>query len=250
MTALDAATDLRRDTIRALEAMGIPIEYHHHEVGPSQHEIDMRFAPALDMADSMLTYRLIVKEVGQAARRLRDLHAEAAVRRERLRDAHAHVALHGRPEPVLRRRRHVAPLAGRQAVHRRPAPARARDRRPCSRSGSTRTSGSCRATRRRSTSPGRSATARRSIRIPLYKPGSEQATRAEIRCPDPACNPYLTFARAPPRRARGDREGLRAARADGDEPLPPHARAAAASAASSRCRRRSARRSTSSRGRS
>src|SRR5207244_2233322 len=32
------------------------------------------------------------------------------------------------------------------------------------------------------------------IRIPLYKPGSEQATRAEIRCPDPACNPYLTFA--------------------------------------------------------
>src|SRR5262249_33826112 len=32
------------------------------------------------------------------------------------------------------------------------------------------------------------------IRIPLYKPGAEQATRAEIRCPDPACNPYLTFA--------------------------------------------------------
>ena len=32
------------------------------------------------------------------------------------------------------------------------------------------------------------------IRIPLYKPGNEQATRAEIRCPDPACNPYLTFA--------------------------------------------------------
>ena len=32
------------------------------------------------------------------------------------------------------------------------------------------------------------------IRIPLYKPGAEQATRAEIRCPDPACNPYLAFA--------------------------------------------------------
>ena len=32
------------------------------------------------------------------------------------------------------------------------------------------------------------------IRIPLYKPGAEQATRVEIRCPDPACNPYLTFA--------------------------------------------------------
>src|SRR4029079_3481630 len=41
--------------------MGIPIEYHHHEVGPSQHEIDMRFASALEMDDHTLTYRLIVK---------------------------------------------------------------------------------------------------------------------------------------------------------------------------------------------
>ena len=63
MTALDAATDLRYETIKALEAVGIPIEYHHHEVAPSQHEIDMRYAPALDMADFTITYRLIVKEV-------------------------------------------------------------------------------------------------------------------------------------------------------------------------------------------
>src|SRR5687768_12914494 len=63
MTALDAATELRNETIKALESVGIPIEYHHHEVGPSQHEIDMRFAPALDMADHTITYRLIVKEV-------------------------------------------------------------------------------------------------------------------------------------------------------------------------------------------
>src|SRR3989475_8007058 len=64
-TTMDAATGLRRDTIRALEGMGIPVEYHHHEVGPSQHEIDIRFAPALDMADFMLTYRLVVKEVAK-----------------------------------------------------------------------------------------------------------------------------------------------------------------------------------------
>ena len=63
MTTLDAATDLRDETIEALESMGIPIEYHHHEVGPSQHEIDMRFASALDMADHTITYRLIVKEI-------------------------------------------------------------------------------------------------------------------------------------------------------------------------------------------
>src|SRR5918997_4762191 len=63
MTALDAATELRNETIQALEAMGIPIEYHHHEVAPSQHEIDMRYAPALEMADATITYRLIVKEI-------------------------------------------------------------------------------------------------------------------------------------------------------------------------------------------
>src|SRR5215468_11080248 len=56
MTSLDAATELRQETIHALEAMGIPIEYAHHEVGPSQHEIDMRFADALNMADHVLTY--------------------------------------------------------------------------------------------------------------------------------------------------------------------------------------------------
>src|SRR5687768_3015509 len=63
MTALDAATELRNETIQALESVGIPIEYHHHEVAPSQHEIDMRYAPALEMADATITYRLIVKEI-------------------------------------------------------------------------------------------------------------------------------------------------------------------------------------------
>ena len=67
MTTMDAATELRNDTIKALEAMGIPIEYHHHEVAPSQHEIDMRYAPALEMADHTMTYRLIVKEVAKKA---------------------------------------------------------------------------------------------------------------------------------------------------------------------------------------
>ena len=63
MTTLDAASELRKETIIALESMGIPIEYAHHEVGPSQHEIDMRYASALDMADHTVTYRLVVKEI-------------------------------------------------------------------------------------------------------------------------------------------------------------------------------------------
>src|SRR3954462_15268674 len=67
MTTMDAASELRQETVRALETVGIPIEYVHHEVGPSQHEIDMRFAPALEMADHTLTYRLIVKEIAKKA---------------------------------------------------------------------------------------------------------------------------------------------------------------------------------------
>ncbi|MGB8003678.1 MAG: glutamine synthetase family protein, partial [Gaiellaceae bacterium] len=67
MTALDAATELRNETIKALETVGIGIEYHHHEVAPSQHEIDMRYSAALDMADKTITYRLIVKEIAKKA---------------------------------------------------------------------------------------------------------------------------------------------------------------------------------------
>ncbi|MDP9307952.1 MAG: glutamine synthetase family protein, partial [Actinomycetota bacterium] len=67
MTTMDAASGLRQETVHALEGMGIPIEYVHHEVGPSQHEIDMRFAPALEMADHTVTYRLIVKEIAKKA---------------------------------------------------------------------------------------------------------------------------------------------------------------------------------------
>jgi glutamine synthetase len=59
----DAATDLRRDTILALEEMGIAIDKSHHEVAVSQHEIDMCYTDALTMADNVMTYRLVVKEM-------------------------------------------------------------------------------------------------------------------------------------------------------------------------------------------
>ena len=62
LTTLDAGSDLRRETVLALEQLGIHSEYAHHEVGPSQHEIDMRYADALKMADDCMTYRITVKE--------------------------------------------------------------------------------------------------------------------------------------------------------------------------------------------
>jgi glutamine synthetase len=63
LTSLDSASDLRRDTVLTLEKMGIPVEYSHHEKGPSQHEIDLRSADALSMADAVMTYKQVVKEI-------------------------------------------------------------------------------------------------------------------------------------------------------------------------------------------
>ena len=63
MIPLDAATDMRRETVLTLEEMGIGVEYSHHEVATSQHEIDMRYTDALTMADNVMTYRLVVKEI-------------------------------------------------------------------------------------------------------------------------------------------------------------------------------------------
>jgi glutamine synthetase len=192
-TTLDAATDVRRDTIRALEAMGIPVEYHHHEVGPSQHEIDIRFAGALDMADYMLTYRLVVKEVAKS----HGYHATFMPKPlfgENGSGMHTHQSLFtgGRNQffdnddqwhlsetgkqfiaGQLRHAREIAAVFAQWVnSYKRLVPGYEA---PVYVAWSQRN---------------RSAL----IRIPLYKPGSEQATRAEIRCPDPACNPYLLFA--------------------------------------------------------
>jgi len=63
LTPLDVAQEYRRTTIMALESLGIPVELSHHEVSPSQHELDLRYTDALTMADGIMTTRLVVKEV-------------------------------------------------------------------------------------------------------------------------------------------------------------------------------------------
>jgi glutamine synthetase len=192
-TTMDAATGVRRDTIRALEGMGIPVEYHHHEVGPSQHEIDIRFANALDMADYTLTYRLVVKEVAKQ----HGYHATFMPKPlfgENGSGMHTHQSLF---------------TGGRNSFF------DGDDTWHLSDTGKAFIAGQLRHARELSAifaqwvnsykrlvpgfeAPVYVAWSQRNrsalIRIPLYKPGSEQATRAEIRCPDPACNPYLTFA--------------------------------------------------------
>jgi glutamine synthetase len=193
MTTMDAASELRQETVRALESMGIPIEYVHHEVGPSQHEIDMRYASALDMADHTVTYRLIVKEIAKKA----GYHATfmpKPIFGENGSGMHTHQSLFA---------------DGRNAFF------DADDEWTLSEAGKAFIAGQLHHAREitavfaqwvnsyKRLVPGYEAPvyvawSRRNrsalIRIPLYKPGHEQATRAEIRCPDPACNPYLTFA--------------------------------------------------------
>src|SRR5438093_4244193 len=193
MTTMDAASELRQETVRALETVGIPIEYVHHEVGPSQHEIDMRFAPALTMADHTVTYRLIVKEIAKKA----GYHATfmpKPIFGENGSGMHTHQSLF---------------REGRNAFF------DEEDGWHLSDAGKAFIAGQLRHAREISAvsaqwvdwdkrlvpgyvAPVYAAVSRRNrsalIRIPLYKPGSEQATRAEIRCPDPSCNPYLTFA--------------------------------------------------------
>ena len=127
LTTLDAGSDVRRETVLALEQLGIHVEYTHHEVGPSQHEIDMRYADALKMADDCMTYRITVKEYAMkygwhATFMPKPLFGENGS------GMHTHQSLFaGGQERLLRRRRPVLPLRRRQGVHRRPAQARARD---------------------------------------------------------------------------------------------------------------------------
>ena len=102
---------MRRETVLALEQLGIHVEYTHHEVGPVQHEIDMRYADALKMADDCMTYRITVKEYAMkygwhATFMPKPLFGENGS------GMHTHhVALQRRPQRVLRRRRPVLPVA-------------------------------------------------------------------------------------------------------------------------------------------
>ena len=193
MTALDAATELRNETIRALEAMGIAIEYHHHEVAPSQHEIDMRYASALDMADHTMTYRLIVKEVA-AKHGVYATFMPKPLFGENGSGMHTHMSLFtdGRNQFFDGSDTYNLSATGKQFIA-----GLLRHARELS-AVFAQWVNSYKRLVPGSEAPVYVAWSQRNrsalIRIPLYKPGSEQATRAEIRCPDPACNPYLTFA--------------------------------------------------------
>ena len=190
---LDMGGDLRRDIIFALQDMGIQVEYSHHEVAPSQHEIDLKFDEALAMADKTMTYRIAVKE----AARSKGCYATFM------------------PKPIFGQNgsgMHVHQSLFKGSIN---AFHDSRDQYNLSQLAKSYIAGIMRHAREiaaitnqwvnsyKRLVPGYEAPvyiswARRNrsamIRVPMYKPGKEQATRIEFRSPDPACNPYLAFA--------------------------------------------------------
>ncbi|MEE8329448.1 MAG: glutamine synthetase family protein [Thermodesulfovibrionia bacterium] len=192
LTTLDAASDLRRETVLTLEAMGIKVEYSHHEVAPSQHEIDLRYADALTMADNVMTYRVVVKEVatkygcyatfmpkplfGQNGSGMHTHQSLFKGNKNVFHDAKDKYYLSkiakGYIAGILKHAPEITAVCNQWVnSYKRLVPGYE--------------------------APVYLSWARRNrsalVRVPLYKPGKEQATRIELRSPDPACNPYLAF---------------------------------------------------------
>ena len=193
LTSLDVASDLRRETVLALESMGIKVEYSHHEVGPSQHEIDMRYDDALQMADNVLTYRVVVKEIAQKfgvyatfmpkpifGVNGSGMHTHQSLFKgssNAFYDPKAKYSLSDMAQKFiagqLKHSKEISCVFAQWVnSYKRLVPGYEA---PVYIAWSQRN---------------RSAL----IRVPLYHPGKENATRAEFRACDPACNPYLTFA--------------------------------------------------------
>jgi glutamine synthetase len=189
----DVATDMRRETVLMLEEMGIQVEYSHHEVAPSQHEIDMRYTDALTMADNVMTYRLVVKEIA-LKNSVYATFMPKPIFGENGSGMHTHQSLFkgdknaffdssdkyhlsavgkGYIAGLLQHAQEIT-LVTNQWVnsYKRLVP------------GYEAPVYISWALRNRSDL----------VRVPVYKPGREKATRVEYRSPDPACNPYLAFA--------------------------------------------------------
>ncbi len=190
---LDLANKIRRDIILALNKMGIQVEYSHHEVAPSQHEIDLRYQEALKMADISVTYRVIVKEIarqhGVYATFMpkplfgvngSGMHIHQSLFQEGKNAFYDHQGQYSLSDigksfiaGMLKHAREYTAVTNQWVnSYKRLVPGYE--------------------------APVYIAWARRNrsalARVPMYKPGKEVATRVELRSPDPACNPYLAFA--------------------------------------------------------
>lgn len=193
LTTLDVASDLRRETVLSLEKMGIHVEYSHHEVAPSQHEVDMRYQDALKMADDVITYRVVVKEIASKLG-VYATFMPKPIFGENGSGMHTHQSLFKGSKNAFFDAKAKYNLS--DVAHSYIAGLLKHAGEICSIFAQTTNS-------YKRLVPGYEAPvyiawSRRNrsalVRVPLYHPGLEQATRCEFRACDPACNPYLTFA--------------------------------------------------------
>jgi glutamine synthetase len=194
LTTADVASDVRRRTLTTLEAMGIPVEYSFHEDAPSQHEIDLRYTDALTMADNVMTFRLIVREIalGHGAHATFMPKPLAGVQGSGM---HTHLSLF---------------RDGTNAFHDPDSPDGLSEVARCFIAGLLHHAREITAVTNQlvnsykrlitgyeapvAVSWGHSNRAAL-IRVPTTRSGNpEESTRIEYRAPDPACNPYLAFA--------------------------------------------------------
>ena len=193
LTTLDVASDLRRETVLALEKMGIDVEYSHHEVAPSQHEVDMRYKDALQMADNVITYRVVVKEIASKFG-VYATFMPKPIFGQNGSGMHVHQSLFKGSKNAFFDPKAKDYLSG---VARSYIAGLLKHSKEIS-SIFAQTTNSYKRLVPGYEAPVYLAWSRRNrsalIRVPLYHPGQEKATRCEFRAADPACNPYLTFA--------------------------------------------------------
>jgi glutamine synthetase len=206
LTTNDVTGQLRKRTIRTLEAMGIPVEYSFHEDAPGQQEIDLRHTDALTMADSMMTFRLAVREVASHD----NVHATFMPKPlEGVQGSGMHVHL------SLFRGDNNAFFDGGDDYNLSPVA-------KSFMAGLIRHAAEITAVTNQTVNsykrlvPGYEAPVHISwarnnrsglIRVPIPKRGNPLATRIEYRSADPACNPYLAFSLMLAAGMRGVREG-------------------------------------------
>jgi glutamine synthetase len=193
VTPLDMAVDLKRETVLYLEQIGIKVEYIHHEVAYSQHEIDIKYTDALTMADNVMTYKVVVKRVA-LSKGVYATFMPKPVYGINGSGMHCHQSLFkdGKNAFFAPNDSYHLSEIGKRFIAGLLKHAKEITAITCQWVNSY-----------KRLIPGFEApayiswgTKNRSalVRVPEYKPGKEQATRVEYRAPDPACNPYLTFA--------------------------------------------------------
>lgn len=206
LTSTDITSSLRKETIRTLETMSIPVEYSFHEDAPSQHEIDLRHTDALTMADSVMTFRLVVKEIA-ALHKVHATFMPKPLEGVQGSGMHLHLSLfkdeqnafHDATEPY-----NLSPTAKQfmAGLLRHAAEITAI---------TNQTVNSYKRLVPGFEAPVHISWARNNrsglIRVPVQKRNNEQATRIEYRSPDPACNPYLAFSVILAAGLRGIKEG-------------------------------------------